>query len=242
MSWELSVFKNDISNFNRLLIKYDVPIDYQSLYDLEGRLGSINDFCFSIENVIFEINECISGTVPNDVDTFKVTFDLEFHTDKSKNKLLEDPFPNEDGYSFQLLIEGGNSDNSEEYINCWHLDRHIEGGEATKTTHPFYHFQNGGDSLEELPIKGNALFTAAPRIPHPPMDIFLAFHFIVCNFYNRKTAAFVGKLFTDIEYLDIIERAKERLWKPYYEAFNDSNKHKDYTIENITPLYSSSAF
>jgi len=238
MSWDVNQFLRDLSDFNTILTQKEVPIDTQSLYSLEGESQGFLDIDFNIKDIEFRLNESISGTVPHNVSAYKITVDLDFFLDPYKNKTIDDPFKNIDGYSFQLLIKGivkQEGGQEKEFSNCWHLDRHITGGGQTKVTHPFYHFQNGGNNLEVVDT-GQVLLTGAPRLPHPPLDIFLAIHFVISNFYNRNSHPFVDELFRDDDYNLIIERAQERMWKPYYEAYR-TNGHSDYSIINITPLY-----
>ena len=78
---------------------------------------------------------------------------------------------------------------------------------------------------------------ANPRIPHPPMDIFLGFNFIINNFYNRKDYDFVENMSQDYNYQMIIKRAQDRLWQPYFKAFDSANTHNDFTINRVFPLY-----
>ena len=68
------------------------------------------------------------------------------------------------------------SSTNKEYCSSWHLDRHKNEGE-TRYTHPSYHFQFGGKKMELVDPELSVL--SCPRIPHPPMDVFLGFHFIL---------------------------------------------------------------
>ena len=36
---------------------------------------------------------------------------------------------------------------------------------------------------------------------------------------------------------EIIKRAQERLWSPYFKAFDSTNTHQDFTMSNLFPLY-----
>lgn len=238
MSWELNQFITDLSNFNALLSNKEVPVDTSPLYTLEGATTNWSDINFKVSDIEFRLDQNISGSIPHGISTYKISVCLDFIIDPSKNKNQDDPFRNAKGYLFQLFITGiikNDTEKSQEFFNIWRLDRHISGGGVPKFDHPFYHFQNGGDELEHLST-GQVVLTAAPRIPHPPLDLFLAIHFVISNFYSRKDYDFVNELFNDEEYQLIIKRAQQRMWKPYFSAFSDG-VHNDYTINNIYPLY-----
>lgn len=250
--WSLENLNRDLTALNKLIKKYDVPVQKGSLQSLESNLQArkvnSNDVSYVISDIQFELEETISSTVPREVGAFSFFLSINFIPDNSKNFLTEDPFyngkvqwkPNTDpisSYSMQLVIIGYSDNHEDNLYNCWHLDRHITGGGSSKVMHPFYHFQNGGNKMEEFnDIIRSAVFTGAPRIPHPPMDLFLAFHFIITNFYNQKSTKSIANLLSDEGYEEIISRAQERMWKPYYSAFNGGG-HTHYTINAITPLY-----
>lgn len=69
------------------------------------------------------------------------------------------------------------------------------------------------------------------------MDIILAFHFILNNFYNNQRFTFIKQILADPDYLRIIKNSQERVWKDYFNAFQKNNIHNDYCIEKVFPLY-----
>lgn len=250
--WSLANLHSDLSTLNRLIRKYEIPVQQEHLYTLESSLQNRNiannDVSYIISDVEFELLETISSTIPREVEGFSFFLSINFFPDFSKNFHSQDPFYNHkityksntdpiNSYSMQLVIVGYSNSHDNDLYNSWHLDRHITGGGTSKVTHPFYHFQNGGNKIEELNDSFKAaVFTGAPRIPHPPMDLFLGFHFILTNFFNLNSFRNIANFLVDDEYVEIIERAQNRLWKPYYSAFNGAN-HSDYSISSITPLY-----
>jgi hypothetical protein len=250
--WGLGELHSDLSTLNRLIGKYEVPVQQKELYSLETILQSRklngNDVSYIISDIEFELTETISNTVPREVSSFSFFLSINFIPDYSKNFFKEDPFYNEkvklndneppvNSYSMQLVIIGYSNSHEGDLYNCWHLDRHITGGGSSKVVHPFYHLQNGGNKMEEFnDLVKSVVFTGAPRIPHPPMDLFLAFHFVITNFYSQNSMKNIAALLIDEDYEAIICRAQERMWKPYYSAFN-GGKHTHYTINAITPLY-----
>lgn len=250
--WSLRNFHRDLSTLNRLIKKHDLPLRNSELYGLESNLNSRkigdNDISHIVSDIEFELTETISSTVPREVCSFSFFLSLNFLPDYSKNFTIEDPFFNDkilwknntdpiSSYSLQLVIIGYSDIHDDDLYNCWHLDRHIMGGDVSKVVHPFYHFQNGGNKMEQFNDRiRSAVFTGAPRIPHPPMDLFLAIHFVLTNFYNQNSTSNIAEFLADEDYEDIICRAQERMWKPYYSAFNGGG-HTHYTINAITPLY-----
>ena len=248
--WQINNFVNDLGTLEDLIKKHDIPVDSTTISILKSELDRkkyTDDSTLShkISDLEFTLKKTISGTIPYGINNFSFLVDINFILDPTKNVLNEDPFFNDktsfkggepiDAYSFQLEIRGQH--NNEEYNNFWHLDRHISGGGDSKVSHPFYHFQNGGNKLEDANIdNGKVILMGAPRIPHPPMDVFLAFHFILTNFFNKNDFESINSFLIDDDYIDIISRAQERMLKPYYGVFN-SVAHKDYTVNNITPLY-----
>lgn len=97
--------------------------------------------------------------------------------------------------------------------------------------HSEYHLHFGGKELtEDVNINGNILLLGSPRIQYYPMDIILAIDFVIKNFYSidkrRKLEA--------TKYTKVVERAKERLWKPYIFAMAqmyEPNRFGDLTID-----------
>jgi hypothetical protein len=139
-------------------------------------------------------------------------------------------------YVFDISISAFKSESSTEkvYYSSWHHDRHLNT-QNVRYTHPTYHFQFGGKKMELLDDEMAVL--SSPRIPHPPMDIFLGFHFIISNYFNNRKFNFVNDLLEDSDYQNIIKRAQQRLWTPYFKAFDSTNTHQDFTMSNLFPLY-----
>jgi len=227
-------FRNDLSIFLSILSKHDIG-EFSSLYDLLGKLDSLDSFGYSLINIEFYLNGTIAGTIPDSLNKFKIslinTINLKDEINSDKDNISSD-------YLFELNIDSygiGDGDGNKPFKSCLHHDKHIDSSEP-KYTHPTYHFHFGGDYLEGLNT-GDTFILSSPRIPHPPMDIFLGFHFIVSNYFSAKDYAFVNELKSSIEYQTIIKRAQERLWTPYFKAFDSTNTHQDFILSKIFPLY-----
>ncbi|WP_340152677.1 hypothetical protein [uncultured Marivirga sp.] len=233
-NWSLRNFRQDLSKFLELIRDYQIG-DFDSLYSLQGKIDSLDSFKYEIKDIVFNLNKRISGTMPETLNKYKISLANTIslvNKDYTKNDIVDKD------YLFELNIDSfvstGESD-SKPYKNCWHLDKHIDSSEP-KYTHPTYHFHFGGDYLEGLDTGDISIFSS-PRLPHPPMDFFLGFHFIISNFYSARDFPFVNELKEKYEYRQIIRRAQERLWTPYFKAFDSANTHQDFTINKIFPLY-----
>lgn len=228
-NWDVYMYSRDLSDFIGLIQNYDLPVDTTELINLDNKLQyQEGDFLVSIENLPFKIDKKISGTIPSDVAYLEIFFSHSCQIDPNLDDEQNDPIAD---YNFQLYIKGYGD---EEYVNWWHLDKNIPSAQP-KFTHPYYHFQAGGNDIENVDC-GRLILLSAPRIPHPPMDLFLGFHFILNNFYSSKDYEFVDKLLADTHYQEIISRAQKRMWDNYFRAYsNDSHNH--FTRQNIFPLY-----
>ncbi len=103
--------------------------------------------------------------------------------------------------------------------SAFRFERHLcsDGDGEPEFAHPLYHFQYGGRELTEDDDfdKGQVFFPDAPRLKHPPMDLVLAVDFVLNQFYSRDRAE-LGALFGDTGYKKLVEKARERFWKPYF--------------------------
>ncbi|QVY64613.1 hypothetical protein [Polaribacter sp. Q13] len=233
-SWSLRDLRNDLSKFLELVSEYQIG-DFNSLYNLQGKIDSLTSFEYEIKDIIFNLNKRISGTMPETLNKYKISLDNTISLNKKDYK-INDIIAQD--YLFELNIDSYASTDEGDgkpYKNCWHLDKHIDSSEP-KYTHPTYHFHFGGEYLKGLDTGEISIFSS-PRLPHPPMDFFLGFHFIISNFYSSKEFPFVNELKGKYEYQQIMKRAQQRLWTPYFKAFDSTNTHQDFTMHNLFPLY-----
>ncbi|QGM81191.1 hypothetical protein [Otariodibacter oris] len=237
-NWEIRSFHKDLQTFAELLEQYHVPCQIDPIYTIIGTLSNPHSHSikYTLNNIPFKISKKISGSLPVDMEEYQIFFDNSISIDKS-NTFNEDCISE---YLFEINITGYTFEKEAPLKSCWHLDRHIEsesGGDGIpRFTHPSYHFQFGGRFIDKCDT-GDLGILSAPRIPHPPMDIFLGIHFIINNFYSRKDYNFVNEILENYDYQEIIKRAQERLWVPYFKAFSLANTHNDFTINKVFPLY-----
>jgi len=123
------------------------------------------------------------------------------------------------------LVEG----KYEDVTCCWHLDRH--NFNDSEFTHPTYHMTFGGSNMKKYAGKlGKLLLMPAPRIMYPPMELILSCDFIIRNFYSKeKRESIIEKP----GYIELVEKAKIKYWKPYGCAFV-SEWVDSMEIENLT--------
>ena len=233
--WEIRSLKNDLEMLAFLVDKYKIPCEINEVHNLLGKFHIIDNFEYSLSNIVFKIDKKISGSQPS-MEHYDIYLNNNIYTALDK-KTDSDCITQ---YLFEINIDGHVSDKNYPLRSCWHLDKHIESSDCSdgepKYTHPSYHFQFGGNFIENCET-GEIGILANPRIPHPPMDVFLGFNFIINNFYSKKDYTFVAQIIKDNDYTEIIKRAQKRLWNPYFQAFETDCNHKDFTIKKIFPLY-----
>ena len=231
-SWNLRNFQNDLSRFISLIDFHGVTGDFQKLRDLQEDLNNKDLVEYEVNDICFYIRGPIAGIQPDNMNYFQLKFSNMLMV---KDNLTQDEDPLF-GYYLDLFIEAYKTEQNTTKSLCasWHLDRHFNT-QNVKYTHPTYHFQFGGKKMELIDEEMSVL--SCPRIPHPPMDIFLGFHFLLSNFFNNRSFSFVNSLLNTYEYQQIIKRAQERLWTPYFNGFNPASTHQDFTMNKMFPLY-----
>lgn len=228
--WNIAEFSGDLSKYLAIIDKHNVsPLDTSKLHDLYGGLQRRTDYVIDVKEVRLSVDTKIAGTLPSDVSKLLITFSHKCKVDPSKDPAIHDPL---EEYKFYFEITGYNDTKS--FTNCWRLDRHPRQGDH-KFVHPYYHFHAGGDELMNYDT-GHLIMLTAPRLPHPPMDLFLGLHFLLNNFLSVKDYDSVKALFKDQEYKAIIKRAQQRMWKQYFDAYHVDDHH-DFLFNTIFPLY-----
>jgi hypothetical protein len=230
--WDVKAFSKDLSEFIKLIEDYAVPVEVAQLRKLEGQLRGASSLKIDIDDIVININKKISGTKPPGVTKIAIYFSHKLTCDPTKDCSKNDPVTSNYYFFFQI---NGYGIREQEYTNCWRLDQDIVSA-TSKYTHPYYHFQAGGDELQYLET-GDLLLLSAPRLPHPPMDLFLGMHFLLSNYLSTKDYPSVKTLFESYEYQQIIVRAQQRMWESYFNCFHSSNSHLDFTFEKVFPLF-----
>jgi hypothetical protein len=230
--WTMSSFRDDLRKFIRCLKFYEVQMDYYTLEILLAQIHKSETWDIKLSDLVFRIDKSISGTLPHDIERVEVYFSHTCALDESMHKSgVQDHITK---YGFDLNIRAYSSSSMHQF--AWHLDQNIPST-TSKVSHPAYHFQAGGKALEGL-IPGDLVVLTAPRIAHPPMDLFLGVHFILNNFFSTKDYARVSDLFNDVDYIDVLINSKTRMWDSYFTAFLPGKpQHQFYTKKNVFPLH-----
>lgn len=198
---------------NKCLVKDSGPLKKAEAACLENMSRG-----YSVERLLFrELGKGLK-VIPNCVEEHDLTLEFSFRANgPSTTPLRPNPFG-----IFELEIhiyaDYMNPANSEmSKASCaWHLDFHLTDKRDNLPTfiHPKYHFQHGGRLIEELgSIAGPILIIDAPRLAHPPMDAILGIDFVLTNFIERSR---LTELREDGQYRNLVKRAQERLWRPYF--------------------------
>lgn len=179
-----------------------------------------NQWGYSISDLPIFIKSPSPNSVPT-IDEKKsiiylsVSIDEKKHNDKNTNE-ISDLISSS---NFSILIKGIKKSTSEEYYTGWHLDNDFKRQDSEKGVyyiHPQHHISFGGSKLKELVSNtGNYLLLTSPRLPHPPMDIFLALDFVLQHFVLYDDHK---ELTQSSSYCDLLKSSQMRLWRPYYTA------------------------
>lgn len=172
----------------------------------------------------------------NSAKNLELLFDLDIECDSARFLSKEDPFIK---YSFNIVIKGKNKNNANsKLIYAIHFDKHNlkeeKEGNTPNQAHPAYHFQFGGNRLEdeEKLDSGRALFLDAPRIMHHPMELILGIDFILSNFFPTIW----NKIKPLPAYKKILKKYQKDFILPYFksvvEHFEDTP-----TIWNTQEIY-----
>ncbi len=162
--------------------------------------------------------------IPNSVKIITVTLDISINEDLSKISNSEVFNTIQNKYNCSILVIGKGADNTDgnckEYIYSMHFD-YDEKVDECDYIHPHFHLSFGGDRMKkhfkEEPEAnfGRALLLPSPRIAHPPLDIFLAIDFVLCNFFIKDDCDRIRK---NPHYKKAIIQSQDRLWRPYYTS------------------------
>lgn len=226
--------KNEIKNdLEELVSLIESEEDFAKLIDTTPIQNAINSLassknCFyDIQNLSFDINKKIKKIHP-DVDKVTLIINNKVHYQDNRGIIYIGD------YNLDIVIYGYK--NRDKYQYCWHLDKHITKGND-RYSHPVFHFQAGGKLADISLNSPDTLYIGMPRVPHPPMDIFLVINFILANFYDKKVYKFVNSLLANERYCQLIKKAQSRIVDPYLKGIFDPKAHNDYNINTIYPTY-----
>ncbi|PKG56344.1 hypothetical protein [Shewanella sp. GutDb-MelDb] len=116
---------------------------------------------------------------------------------------------------------------------AWHLDYHEnESNKPPEFIHPNYHFHHGGRKIKDTTSNyGELILLDAPRLMHPPLDLFLAVDFLVSNFVKERKCR---NLRADTTYEEIIKASQIKWWQKYYQQVADYWNHQTSGADDVT--------
>jgi hypothetical protein len=172
-----------------------------------------------------------SDTICNPLETMSVQIIIEVARKKKGNEKVLKASWHMDKQSDLKKAQTANLQNNN---NLSEYQRTVVASEQESEDefhHSEYHLHFGGKELtEDANINSNILLLGSPRIQYYPMDIILAIDFVIKNFYAIEKRKKLEKT----QYTRVVEKAKERLWKPYIYAMAqkyDTNRFGDLTID-----------
>jgi hypothetical protein len=206
----------DLRTVARLLVEKRFitdPSPLESAANKCSRSKKPGQWGYDFSSLIFLLPDSEIDTIPSSVADLRLSLQVEV-VGRTRISGDEDPL-------LDLMLDVhivGKRNVSEDHhslLAAWHLDRNKrESGDGEQTfVHPWYHIQFGGHRLKKSTANfGDSLILDTPRIAHPPLDGLLGVDYILTNYYPES----VGQSLRNVrEYLNIMKRARERLWCPY---------------------------
>ncbi|KUJ75098.1 hypothetical protein AVO42_07015 [Thiomicrospira sp. XS5] len=238
--WSNKTIARDLRDLVSVIEKYDTAcfFDYRRLIN-DAESLPLTDSCKVNEiELEFMNHEKVAKTIPS-VDSFKINLISSLFSVTDSDIENIDPI---ESCRFDIVVTGycKIDGKDRQFKNSWHLDKDDPCDGEQSYTHPLYHFQYGGRELADL-SSGDMMLMATPRIPHPPMDIFLAIHFVLNNYFDKTSLrySFLQDLYKDDDYKDIMERAKQRMWYSYFSGLSKKpEEHQELHLARLFPLAS----
>lgn len=232
--WNRSKYVRDLSFLKEIISTNSVKGVFTGIDEIIDEIEK-NDkdlIDYRLSNFSIYLKGAIAKAQPRDLHFCKIELENRLEVKDDLNDKI-DPLSR---YSldFKISLYKSEQNQKKEYCSTWHLDKEHRNLNFSYV-HPYYHLQFGGKKHEYL--DPNMAVLGSPRIPHPPMDLILAFHFIINNFVDRKVHDYVDVILSDTRYLKILANSKKRLWEPYFNGYSTEFNHNDYNINNLFPLY-----
>jgi len=201
------------------------------------RQASGNSWRYDLEKLSFRLTN-LRHTIPKNVTDVLLELTIKVSGDCDPDNLI-DPF---ESLEFNILITGkARPERKVKVISSWHLDRDEvdeEDGEQ-EFIHPCYHFQYGGQHMQNPSLDyGAALILESPRIAHPPMDAILGVDFVLTNYFSSSRLDFRE----EGDYSNLLRTAQKRIWRPYAlalaEEWTERSERKRWPPSRIWPQLS----
>jgi hypothetical protein len=234
--WDRRSYLKDVKFLKQLISNFSILGIFTGLDDIIEAIetNDKNLIDYRLNNFSIFLKGAIAGAKPNQLNFCKIDLENRFALKDDLNETIDPLFV----YSLDLKISLFKSEQNQtkEYCCTWHLDKEEKDLDFSYI-HPYYHIQFAGRKHEYL--DPDMAILSSPRIPHPPMDVILAFHFIINNFVDRKVHNYVNEINNNPVYIRILNNSRKRLWEPYFNGFSNDYNHNDYKINKLFPLFNS---
>lgn len=204
--------------------KHEIVDNTGPLYALHATLERSqfpNGLKYTLEHLNFKNlsnNQFITGNWERD------SLNIQMHLNIKMQPDSEFQYKNVAEAVVELTYDAVTNDQENYAHGAWHLDYHHHNGAPTNFIHPNFHMHNGGKKVkDEVNDYGEIVLLDAPRLLHPPLDLFLAFDMVLTNFYERRVWA---DFRADTTYQELIKKSQEKWWKDYYNQIADYWKHQ----------------
>jgi hypothetical protein len=200
---------------------------------------------YTLDKIAFTATQ--TGGLATDAGDISVSLSMAISGKSLGAAQVENPL---DSLCFDIEIEGRRKRKIPEEIKtdflyaAWHLDKHSPDPKDGETTysHPLYHLHFGGKRMEAkgYDFFGNAIILDSPRLLYPPMDAVLGIDFILQNYIGK---GFIEELIKAPEYVTMVKKSQERLWKPFYTSLYSHwdpkvcQTEESFTPAKLFPLY-----
>lgn len=156
------------------------------------------------------IMDGVSGTLTVQVEEYVPIAIEEIGASYNLLRRLDTDFT----FDAQLTVDG------ETHVvrSAWHLDTHLYTDTPSHSVHPRFHFQIGGERMDDLDhlIRG-VFLPETPRVPCAPLDGVLAVDFVLSHYCGTDWAMLRD---LDAGYNFLRKLPMQRYWQPYYQAIS----------------------
>jgi hypothetical protein len=108
---------------------------------------------------------------------------------------------------------------------AWHVDTHLYTTTPSHAVHPRFHFQVGGERLDEIDESIRGIFMPeTPRVPCAPLDAILALDFVLAQYCGADWTSLRDR---EPRYGRVRKKPMQRYWSPYFRTLADGIDNLD---------------
>ena len=217
---------SQIRDFIRVLDEHGVIANSSPLYELIKSLERTNEkrgLSYRLSDLEFRKVSSKQLIVNNKWDGDSLSLSLNLKISLIENGMFR--FGDVHSSVVEIVYETFSEETADLARGAWHLDYHIDKPDSNKPhfIHPSYHFHHGGRAIKDSVCNyGDVVLMDAPRIMHPPLDLFLAVDFLLTNFLEKRVWS---NLRADTTYQEIVKESQTNWWKDYFQQIADYWNH-----------------